>query len=237
MGVGNDLLEDHARPTTLKERYRSHGKTLFRVSHLQQGAISLPLQQQLIEKAVKAMRNCDLLFFSDFNYGVLPQAVVDKLVFEAKENNVKIVADSQSSSQLGDIGRFKDVDLLLPTEREARVSTQNREAGLVVLADQLRQKSRAQHILLKLAADGVLVHSPDASSNGWLTDQVEALNKSPRDVAGAGDSMLVASGLTLTAGGNIWEAACLGSIAAAIQVSRVGNLPLRMSSLKLILTA
>jgi rfaE bifunctional protein kinase chain/domain len=236
LGVGNDLLEDHSRPTTLKERYRSHGKTLFRVSHLQQAAVSLPFQQQLIEKAAIALRGCDLLIFSDFNYGVLPQAVVDQFVFEARENNVKIVADSQSSSQLGDISRFKDVDLLLPTEREARVSTQNREAGLVVLAEQLRQKSNAQHILLKLAADGVLVHSPDSNSNGWLTDQVEALNKSPRDVAGAGDSMLVASGLTLAAGGNIWEAACLGSIAAAIQVSRVGNRPLSTSEMKMVLS-
>jgi rfaE bifunctional protein kinase chain/domain len=236
LGVENHLLEDRARPTTLKERYRSHGKTLFRVSHLQQAAVSLPFQQKLIKKAVKAIKNCDLLIFADFNYGVLPQAVVDKLVSAARRNNVKIAADSQSSSQLGDVGRFKEVDLLMPTEREARVSTQNREAGLVVLAEQLRRKSNAKHILLKLAADGVLVHSPDSSSNGWLTDQVEALNKIPKDVAGAGDSMLVVSGLTLAAGGNIWEAACLGSIAAAIQVSRVGNRPLSESEMKMVLS-
>jgi bifunctional ADP-heptose synthase (sugar kinase/adenylyltransferase) len=206
------------------------------VSHLQQTAISLTLQQELIEKAAKAIRNCELLIFADFNYGVLPQAVVDDLVSIARENNVKVAADSQSSSQLGDVSRFKSVDLLLPTEREARVSTQNREDGLVILAEQLRRKSNAKHILLKLAADGVLVHSPNSSSNGWLTDQVEALNKLPEDVAGAGDSMLVASALTLAVGGSIWEAACLGSIAAAIQVSRVGNRPLRADEMKMVLS-
>lgn len=236
LGVWNHLLEDCSRPTTLKERYRSHGKTLLRVSHLQQAAVSLSLQRELIEKASKAIKNCDLLILADFNYGVLPQAVVDELVRAARENNVKVAADSQSSSQLGDISRFKGVALLLPTEREARVSMQNREDGLVVLAEQLRQKSKAQHILLKLAADGVLVHSPDSSSNGWVTDQVEALNNSPKDVAGAGDSMLVASGLTLAAGGSIWEAACLGSVAAAIQVSRVGNRPLSGNEMKRVLS-
>ena len=233
LGVGNHLLTDHSRPTTLKERYRSHGKTLLRVSHLQQAAVSLQLQLELIERASQAIKNCDLLIFSDFNYGVLPRAVVDELISMAIENNVKLAADSQSSSQLGDVSRFKGVDLLLPTEREARVSTQNREDGLVVLAEQLRKKSNVKHILLKLAADGVLVHSPDSNSDGWLTDQVEALNKSPKDVAGAGDSMLVASSLTLAAGGSIWEAACLGSIAAAVQVSRVGNRPLSISEIKL----
>ena len=235
-GVDNHLLEDHARPTTLKERYRTHGKTLLRVSHLQQAAVSLPLQQELIEKAATAIKSCNLLIFSDFNYGVLPQAVVDELIAVARENYVKVAADSQSSSQLGDVSRFKGVDLLLPTEREARVSMQNREDGLVVLAEQLGRKSNVRHILLKLAEDGVLVHSPDSSSNGCLTDQVEALNKSPKDVAGAGDSLLVAAGLTLAAGGNIWEAACLGSIAAAIQVSRVGNRPLSEDEMKIVLS-
>ncbi len=236
LGVRSHLLTDHARPTTLKERYRSHGKTLLRVSHLQQAAISLPLQQELMQKAVEAIKNCDVLIFADFNYGVLPQPVVDELISIAREYNVKVAADSQSSSQLGDVSRFKGVDLLLPTEREARVSTQNREDGLVILAEHLRQKSNANYILLKLAADGVLVHSPDPKSNGWFTDQVDALNKLPKDVAGAGDSMLVVSSLTLAAGGNIWEAACLGSIAAAIQVSRVGNCPLSVGEINHLLS-
>lgn len=217
------LIEDLDRSTTLKERYRSYGKTMLRVSYLQQVAISIALQQRLIEKAAAAVIQNDLLIFSDFNYGALPQKVVDELIAVAKRNHVITVADSQSSSQIGDVGRFKGIHLLLPTEREARVSTQNREAGLVVLADQLRKKSKAKHILLKLGSDGVLVHSPSVSTSACLTDQVEALNMSPKDVAGAGDAMLVAGSLALAAGATIWEAACLGSIASAIQVGQLGN--------------
>jgi len=225
------LIEDGFRPTTVKERYRSHGKTLLRVSHLHQSAVSLGLQAKIVEQVSKLINRTDLLIFSDFNYGVLPQSVVDTVVSLAKENGVLVAADSQSSSQLGDIGRFKGVDLLLPTEREARVSTQNREDGLVVLAEQLRQKSNAKFILLKIGEDGVLIHAPSEASNGGLTDQVEALNKFPKDVAGAGDSMLVASALTLAAGGTIWEAACIGSMAAAVQVGRVGNVPIAFDDL------
>ena len=57
------------------------------------------------------------------------------------------------------------------------------------------------------------------------------LNKNPIDVAGAGDSMLVASGLCLAAGGTIWAASALGSYAAAIQVSRLGNIPIDKNDL------
>ena len=69
------------------------------------------------------------------------------------------MADSQSSSQLGDIGRFKCMDILTPTEREARISTRNREDGLVVLAEQLRKQASAQNVLLKLGEEGLLIHS------------------------------------------------------------------------------
>jgi rfaE bifunctional protein kinase chain/domain len=231
VNVNGILIEDGSRPTTVKERYRSHGKTLLRVSYLHQSAVSLGLQAKIVDQVKQLITRIDLLILSDFNYGVLPQSVVDAVTSLAKENGVLVAADSQSSSQLGDISRFKDVDLLLPTEREARVSIQNREDGLVVLAEQLRQKSNAKYILLKMGEDGVLIHAPSEVANGWLTDQVEALNKFPKDVAGAGDSMLVASALTLAAGGTIWEAACIGSMAAALQVGRVGNIPIASSEL------
>jgi len=232
--VKNLVFEESTRPTTLKERYRTHGKTLLRVSHLQQAEVSLQIQRKLIDRATETLPSMDLLLLSDFNYGMLPQEVVDELITIAKINQVVVAADSQSSSQLGDVGRFKGVNLLLPTEREARISTQNRGAGLVVLAEQLRRKSSAQNILLKLGADGVLVHSPD-SAESFSTDQVEALNSSPIDVAGAGDAMLVASSLTLTAGGTIWEAACLGSVVSAIQVGRLGNRSLSGNEIKAVL--
>jgi cytidyltransferase-like protein len=42
--VSMHLFRDDERPTTLKQRFRSQGKTLLRVSHLHQGAISVELQ-------------------------------------------------------------------------------------------------------------------------------------------------------------------------------------------------
>ena len=123
------------------------------------------------------------------------------------------------------------MDLITPTEREARISTRNREDGLVILAEQLRQQASANNVLLKLGEEGLMIHAADKSGDSWLTDRVNALNSSPKDVAGAGDSLLITSAMTLACGGNIWEAACLGSLAAALQVGRVGNTPLRAEEL------
>jgi len=231
-GVKAHLLEDESRPTTLKQRYRSKGKTLLRVSHLHQGAISSKLQDRFFEQVESVINNCDLLIFSDFNYGCLPQPLVDRIISLATSHGVMMAADSQSSSQMGDISRFRSMNLITPTEREARIAIRNHEDGLVVMAEKLRQLSTANNILLKLGEEGLLVHADNKQSGTeWVTDRVGALNSSPKDVAGAGDSLLIASALTLASGGNIWEAACLGSLAAAIQVSRVGNTPIQTREL------
>ena len=229
--VKTQLLLDDSRPTTLKQRYRSKGKSLLRVSHLHQGAISATLQTQLLIALEQALDGADLLVFSDFNYGCLPQPLVDQLADMAKSRGVLLAADSQSSSQVGDIGRFKNMDLITPTEREARISTRNHEDGLVVMAEQLRQQSHAHNVLLKLGEEGLLIHAGKDQGNDWLTDRVDALNSSAKDVAGAGDSLLITSAMTLACGGTIWEAACLGSLAAAVQVGRVGNTPLQTDEL------
>lgn len=231
MKVNAQLLHDETRPTTLKQRYRSQGKSMLRVSHLHQGAISTGLQNKIITEIEKIISDLDILVFSDFNYGCLPQPLVDKIIGIAKSHGVMVSADSQSSSQIGDISRFNNIDLLTPTEREARISTRNREDGLVVLAENLRQQASVNNILLKLGDEGLMIHAGNEDDDDWLTDRIDALNSAPKDVAGAGDSLLITSAIAIACGGTIWEAACLGSLAAAVQVGRVGNTPLQTEEL------
>ena len=101
----------------------------------------------------------------------------------------------------------------------------------MVLAEKLRQQAIANNVLLKLGEEGLLIHADNNQGADWLTDRVDALNSAAKDVAGAGDSLLITSAMTLACGGTIWEAACLGSLAAAVQVGRVGNTPLRTEEL------
>ena len=116
-GVDYSFIVDAARPTTVKQRFRSQGKSLLRVSTLSQQAISTKLQNLILSEFKKISTECDLVIFSDFNYGCLPQPLVEKIISIAKKRNIFIAADSQSSSQYGDVSRFKGADLITPTER------------------------------------------------------------------------------------------------------------------------
>jgi len=229
--VNFNIFSDSERPTTHKQRFRSQGKTLLRVSHLHQGNLSLEIQDLICKEFSNISKETDLLVFSDFNYGCLPQDLVNRLTLIAKENSILCAADSQSSSQVGNIGRFLNMDLITPTEREARLSTRDFETGLVVLAEKLRIESNANNIILKLGGEGALIQTAFSIKSPWVTDRLPALNSSPKDVAGAGDSLLITASLCLALKATIWESALIGSIAAAIQVSRLGNIQLQSDEL------
>jgi len=228
-GVEAYLSIDASRPTTLKKRYRAGGKTLLRVSHLRQHDIAEDLQQQLIERLLATLDSVDVLIFSDFNYGALPQRLVDTVVKECSRRAIPMVADSQASSQLADISRYRGMHLITPTEHEARMALRDTTSGLVALAESLRTRSLAKHVVITLGAEGILIQSEPELHHKLQTEQLPALNNAPKDVAGAGDSLLTCAALAIASGANIWEASYLGSIAAACQVGRVGNIPLTAS--------
>jgi len=231
LGVRAHLISDDSRPTTVKQRFRAQDKTLLRVSRLSQRSADPHIQIQLIESTSHAMVGANVLVFSDFNYGVLPQPVIDRVAAIGRDNAAVMSADSQSSSQIGDISRYQNMTLIAATERETRLALKDSDSGVNTVANALMVTTRCQHLLMKLGADGLIALTRQKGPREYEIDQVPAFNPSPRDVAGAGDSLLVLASLALAAGANIWEASVLGSLAAAAQVSRIGNSPLSPSDL------
>jgi len=224
--VTAQLYEDASRPTTLKQRFRAGGKTLLRVSHLRQHDISQDIYQRILSDFEANIDSINLVIFSDFNYGCLCQPLVDSIVSLCKQHKIKMVADSQSSSQTGDVSRFTGMELLTPTEREARLAVRDFHAGLVVLAENLRKKADAQNVLITLGSEGLLIHSSDRINDTWHTDRLPAFNTAPKDPSGAGDSLLTGASLALAAGNDIWISSYFGSLLAGCQVGRIGNIPL-----------
>jgi rfaE bifunctional protein kinase chain/domain len=230
-GVNAILMKDDSRPTTLKQRYRAENKTLLRVSHLRQHKINKSLQRRALEHVREIVAYADLVIFSDFNYGALPQELVDDVTAECRRRDIMTVADSQSSSQFGDVSRFKGATLITPTEREARIALSNYEDGLVVIAETLRERTNAQNVAITLGTEGVLIHPKVTEKDPWFTDRLPALNTAPKDTAGAGDCLLVCAAMAMAVGRPVWDALYLGSLAAACQVGRIGNIPLTAAEL------
>ena len=149
----------------------------------------------------------------------------------AQRSNTMVVADSQSSSQIGDISRYKNAQLLTPTEFEARLALRDQNSGLAKVGQDLLALTKSANVFVKLGAAGVLIVSSNLSPDELDTDRLPAFNPLPRDVSGAGDSMITAAALALSAGASPWEACFIGSVAAGIQTARLGNIPISKSEL------
>ncbi len=229
LGVEYHGFLDDTRPTTIKQRYRAQGQTLLRVNHLRQHGVNADLANKMLNACDDFMADADVLLFSDFNYGCLPQTLVDAIIDLAKSRDVMMAADSQASSQLSDISRFRDMTFITPTEREARLALKDAESGLAILAEKLVEKATCKSVILTLGAEGTLILGP--MGDEMTTDRLPAFNSAPKDVAGAGDSLFAGTALAHRAGADIWESAYFGSLAASCQVGQVGNTPLSLDGL------
>ena len=228
-GVRCEFFADPSRPTTRKQRFRALDKTLLRVNHLRHHAVSAEIQRQMLAIVDTALADCDLILFSCFNYGCLPQDLVDAITAKARAAGVMMAADSQASSQVGDVSRYKGMALISPTEREARLALNDFETGLAAVGERLIAKARAENLVITLGAEGMLINT--MRDGALVTDRLPAFNLSPKDVSGAGDSFFMMTAMALRVGADIWQSAYLGGLAAALQVSRVGSKPLTVTDL------
>lgn len=228
------LFTDSGNRTVVKEKFRTIEKTLLRINNFNNNYLDKKITQKIITYLKKEIQKRDAIIISDFNYGLINTEILDSILKYCKKFKKKIFADCQSSSQFGDLLRYKNVELITPTEYEARINMKDFESGLVVLSKKLKNSVKAKNVLLTLAKEGVLIQS--SKKNKELeTDRIASLNKKPKDVSGAGDSMFITSSLAIIAGSNIWNSALLGSFVAALQVSRFGNIPVKKKELENIL--
>ena len=222
------IIKDEGRRTTVKQRYRSSGKTLLRVNTLDAHEIRTEYAKQFLDRIKSRIDDYDMFVLFDFNYGVLSKYLVESLIRLGSENKIFIAADSQSSSQVGNISLFRNADLITPTEYEARLTSTSQNQSLSVLADEMYEKMNVKNIIITLGSEGVFIQKPETevAENEVRTDQMPALCANPLDVAGAGDVFLSISAMVMCLGGSVWEASYIGSIAAGIQVQRLGNVPI-----------
>lgn len=228
-GVKSFLISDQSRCTTLKQRFRVGEKTMLRVSHLKQHEISQSIELEVYAAFEQCVNQVDIVIISDFNYGCMSRNLIAKILNTLDHSNLMIGVDCQTSSQVGDITKYSNVTVMTPTEHEARTALRDPHAGLQNISHNLIEKTNVGLVLLTLGSDGVLITSRSADpKTGLHTDTLPAFNKRPVDPSGAGDSMLIVSSLALSAGASVFQAAYLGSLASSIQVSRVGNIPIKL---------
>jgi len=224
------LIKDSQRPTTIKTRYLVENQKMFRVSKLSEKFISEEIENKIIKK-ISLLKEKSILVLSDFVYGIITKKILTYVKKLKKNKKILLIGDLQCSSQFGDVSKFINFDLICATEKEARIATQDYNSGLERIANLLISKTKIKNLILKLGSDGFILYRVVGTKNIIDRKHFPALESYPIDLAGAGDTLLSAVSISLSAGLDIVEASAVASCASALAVQKLGNNPIKLSEI------
>lgn len=172
---------------------------------------------------------CHGAIIADFGLGLLAPGVLSRLCPELRKHAGVLAADV--SGRRSNLRLMRDLDLVAPSESELRQAFGLHDQSLPMVAWRLLAETRTRAALVSMGADGVIAFdrlaAPVNQDAGYAShvrgEHVPALSGHAVDALGCGDSMLAAATLALCAGGSLLAASFLGSVAAALQVQRLGN--------------
>jgi rfaE bifunctional protein kinase chain/domain/rfaE bifunctional protein nucleotidyltransferase chain/domain len=229
-GVTVDALP-HRRQVVSKHRYLVDQTKLFKVDR---GAAEPPDSQReeaVAGRILEAADGADAVIFADFGYGVITTGLLDRVLPELRRRVPILTADV--SGKQASLMRFRDVDLLCPSEREVREARNDFSAGLGAVVWHLLNDTGARQAIVTMGKQGLVTfdHDPDDSAARLRSEYLPAFSNRVLDPLGCGDALLAAASLTLAAGGSLQAAAYFGSLAAAAEVQMMGNQPLAVDRL------
>lgn len=220
------------RQIVTKHRYLVDGSKLFKVDEGAAAPADSHEEELLASRILQAADGADAVVFADFGYGVITAGLLDRILPELRRRVPVLAADV--SGRQANLLRFRDVDLLCPSEREAREARNDFSGGLGAVAWDLLDQTGARHAIITMGRQGLVTFERDRESDaGRLhSEYLPALCPQGADPLGCGDALLATATLTLCAGGSLQAAALLGSVAAAVEVRDVGNVPVSAEGIR-----
>jgi rfaE bifunctional protein kinase chain/domain len=222
-GVECRPVIDKTRPTTNKNAIISGGYRLLKLDTLDNRSISdkivLNLTQAIAEEPA------DAVVFSDFRHGLFNRRTIPTLT-DAIPGGMYKVADSQVASRWGNITEFRGFDLITPNEREARFALGDQDSGIRPLAADLYDAAQCKTLMLKLGDKGVLTcrHGDSSALGSFFV--VDSFVDRLVDGVGAGDALLAYATLSMLASHSEITATIIGTMAAACECEKDGNIPI-----------
>ncbi len=231
MNVKHVLVEDNSRPTTFKIRYLVNNQKLFRVSRMKEHGLPQKVEDQIIKELKEAALHVQGILISDFVYGVITPRVLETIIKLSSKHQLLVFGDLQCSSQVGNVSKFKNFNLICPTERESRIAVGTQDEGIEWVANALMKETNTRNLVMKLGREGFIAY--ESEPDGFVNRQhFPALSVNPVDVAGAGDSLLAALSVGLCSGATLMQSSAIGAGMASIAVQQVGNIPVSYLQLK-----
>jgi D-glycero-beta-D-manno-heptose-7-phosphate kinase len=203
------------RPTTEKIRVIAHTQQVVRIDREVKSALSDKQQDQVIQKALKAIQDADGVIFEDYNKGLLTVKVIRRLVAYAKAKKKVITVDPKFHNFF----EFKGVTVMKPNMKEMTEALGTEAVGesFETIGFKAMKRLQCQSLVLTRSEHGMTIFE-----KGQLPRTIPTVAREVYDVSGAGDTVIATLTLALTAGATLLQATALANYAAGIEVEKLG---------------
>ena len=202
--------------TTVKTRIVAHSQQVVRVDRERSQPISPEAIEQLAFNAARETEEADAVVISDYAKGVVTHAVVNAIRNAARDRQIPVVANPKPRN-LDAVFGITAISMNHPEAEQAVGHTLATWQDILSEGSKLCHRLGVSIVLVTLGSRGLLLFSLDAEPL-----HVPAAEVPVYDVAGAGDTVISAFALALSAGASPRVAADLANTAAGAVVKKVG---------------
>lgn len=192
--------------------------------------------EKVAAKIVAASEGAAAVIFADFGYGMITGPLLDRVMPQVRATVPVITADVNGGQ--ANLLRFRDVDLLCPSEREVRQALNDTSSGLNAVVYRLFRATNARQALVTMGKQGLVafdqcqVTQPGESWERKMRGAyLPSLAGNALDPLGCGDAVVATATAALAAGASLQSAAYLGSLAAAVAAQASGNAPITLDAM------
>lgn len=231
LGVGTErVLTIVGRPTTQKTRMIAHDQQLLRIDREDTTPIAESLIDELVAGLQTVSAGADVVLVSDYGKGLLTPRLLAALA-ELRSGGVEVILDPKKGR---DVEAYRGMTALTPNRLETELATgvSPKSANWQEAADLLLERLDLELVVLTLDRDGIVL-----AHRGGAISHFPTRPRGVYDVTGAGDMVLAMLGFA-RAGSLSWpEAIVAANVAAGIEVSRLGVVPVARAEVVEVLTS
>lgn len=210
------IVIDGERPTTLKTRVIAHHQQVVRIDKEKRDGLSEGLIDQIIDYVREIIDRIDAVIIEDYGKGVITPQLLQEVLRLSKRHKKIVTVDPKEEH----FNYYKGVTAITPNHHEAMQAVGIKvkdDEGLIRVGKDLLKKLNCEAVLMTLGENGMqlfekkgrIVHIPTVAQDVF-------------DVSGAGDTVIGAFTLALTAGASMADAAYISNFAAGVVVGKVG---------------
>ncbi len=211
------IVHDPSRPTTTKTRIIAHSQQVVRADRELRDPVSTDVEATIERLFANRLGEADAVVVSDYDKGLLAGDLLGRLLHLANDRGVPVCLDPKVRR----FERYRPVTVVTPNHHEAEAATGMRAGTDAEL------ESCARAIRNLLGGPSVLITRGEAGMSlldaGGVATHVPTTAREVYDVTGAGDTVIGALALALSAGASMVEAAVIANYAAGIVVGKVGT--------------